>query len=395
MTINANSGRILFKTPVRMAVLVLMFATGALLLFAAQSTHETMAAQQTINLNTGFDQVASSVIAVPGVDDDWIVTVDAGVGGPTPPRQADVVDDPGWHGATCDLTLEPTHVNSKWISVTPNQGKPLPAAGPVLTFVVKFDFTLPVGFSSPALTADLCADDLVTQVDVNSCTLFGPGGVGGNFAGSPLPVATSNPACFQAGLNTLTVTFQDTFRQITGLLVEGTVTYELACITIEKITDPPGGTGFMFPWTGTTDPPNSVVIDAPFGFPLSHGDSSQICPLLPGIYSFFESVPTGWSVTNIVCVGGSGITFLNSGSSNFTPGDIGVTIDLDAGQNVTCTFTNSTLAVGGIVELPGDADTLAEASDSSTRDYTAPIAAVAAAVVALAAAGWYARRRLS
>ena len=108
-----------------------------------------------------------------------------------------------------------------------------------------------------------------------------------------------------------------------------------------------------------------------------------------------EALPTGWVLTNIVCVGGSGITFLGSGSGagTFTPGDSLVTIPLTAGQNVTCIFTNGTPAVGGIVELPGDADTLAEASDSSTWDYTAPIAAVAAAVVALAAAGWYARRR--
>lgn len=58
---------------------------------------------------------------------------------------------------------------------------------------------------------------------------------------------------------------------------------------------------------------------------------------------------------------------------------------------ITCT-----LPIGGIVELRADADTPAEASGSSTRDYTTPIAAAVAvtAVLALVVGGWYARRRL-
>lgn len=52
-------------------------------------------------------------------------------------------------------------------------------------------------------------------------------------------------------------------------------------------------------------------------------------------------------------------------------------------------------AVGGTVELLGQSDSPADASESSSaRDYTAPVvAAVAAGALALAAGGWYARRR--
>ena len=52
-------------------------------------------------------------------------------------------------------------------------------------------------------------------------------------------------------------------------------------------------------------------------------------------------------------------------------------------------------AVGGIVELRTGADAPADSSGSSSaRDYAAPMAAVAAAaLLALAAGGWYARRR--
>ncbi len=52
--------------------------------------------------------------------------------------------------------------------------------------------------------------------------------------------------------------------------------------------------------------------------------------------------------------------------------------------------------VGGIVELATHGDVPAESSGSSASDYTLPIAAVAAAaVIAVAAGGWYARRHLS
>jgi len=51
--------------------------------------------------------------------------------------------------------------------------------------------------------------------------------------------------------------------------------------------------------------------------------------------------------------------------------------------------------VGGIVELRGDLEAPVDASGSSSAgDYTAPIAAaVAAGAIALAAGGWYIRRR--
>ena len=53
------------------------------------------------------------------------------------------------------------------------------------------------------------------------------------------------------------------------------------------------------------------------------------------------------------------------------------------------------VSVGGVASLLGESASPADASESSSgRDYTAPIAAsVAAAVLALAAGGWYVRRR--
>ncbi len=60
MTINANSGRILLKSPVRLALLVLMFATGALLLLLLTQGQSAHAATFTVN------STADAVDAAPG-----------------------------------------------------------------------------------------------------------------------------------------------------------------------------------------------------------------------------------------------------------------------------------------------------------------------------------------
>jgi len=48
MNINANSGRIPLKPPVRLTVLVLMFATGALLLLALAALPDSASAANSI-----------------------------------------------------------------------------------------------------------------------------------------------------------------------------------------------------------------------------------------------------------------------------------------------------------------------------------------------------------
>lgn len=60
------------------------------------------------------------------------------------------------------------------------------------------------------------------------------------------------------------------------------------------------------------------------GFSLSHGQMNDSGDLGPGVYSIAESVPEGWSLTSAGC-------------SDQSP--IGA-VDLEAGETVTCTFTN-------------------------------------------------------
>jgi len=89
-------------------------------------------------------------------------------------------------------------------------------------------------------------------------------------------------------------------------------------ITVVKKTDPEGGMGFSFTGTGGLG-----------GFSLDDGESQTFPNLLAGDYTVTETVPAGWYLGNVVCTGGDS-----------TPIDNGVTIHLDAGEDITCTFPN-------------------------------------------------------
>jgi hypothetical protein len=126
-------------------------------------------------------------------------------------------------------------------------------------------------------------------------------------------------------------------------------------IIIQKITDPVSPDGFGF-----TD---NIAI--PGAFILSHGQQEIFDDVEPGTYTVTENDPTqqGFLLTDITCIdsdqGGTG-----------SSGDIGThtaTINLDPGETVTCTFTNTEIvdecppsidfetdATGNIRLVPGE-----------------------------------------
>ncbi len=59
---------------------------------------------------------------------------------------------------------------------------------------------------------------------------------------------------------------------------------------------------------------------------------SQIFTREPGTFNVTEVVPDGWQLTNVSCTGD-----VDGGTTNI---DNGVNIDLDAGENIVCEFTN-------------------------------------------------------
>ncbi len=97
---------------------------------------------------------------------------------------------------------------------------------------------------------------------------------------------------------------------------------KLSSITIIKETDPAGGTGFGF--TG------SSALGLPFT--LNDGQTRVKDDLGPGTYTVTESsLPAGWNLTSIEC---------NDPDGGTTTLGTTATIDLDAGEDVTCTFHN-------------------------------------------------------
>ena len=100
-------------------------------------------------------------------------------------------------------------------------------------------------------------------------------------------------------------------------------------IIIEKITAPPGGTGFAF--THTIEPPNS--------FNLDHDQRQIFTNVRPGTYTVTETdplaTPGGYDLTDLVCV--------ETGTAN-SSADVATrtaTITFEVGEIVICTFTNT------------------------------------------------------
>ena len=94
-------------------------------------------------------------------------------------------------------------------------------------------------------------------------------------------------------------------------------------ITIVKQTKPDGGSGFSF-----TD-----NLQAPNSFTLDDNGTKTFTGIAPGTYQVTENLPADWRLVSIECVDADGGTAANGTSAN---------IDLDAGEAITCTYTNKT-----------------------------------------------------
>ena len=99
-------------------------------------------------------------------------------------------------------------------------------------------------------------------------------------------------------------------------------------LTIIKNANPHSSQSFGFTTSGV-GLTNFALSDD--GDPI-HSNSRTFSNLLPGIYSVIESATTGWDQNSVVC----------------TDGNSNTAIDLSAGENITCTFSNTMRgAIGG------------------------------------------------
>ncbi len=110
-------------------------------------------------------------------------------------------------------------------------------------------------------------------------------------------------------------------------------------VTIVKETVPQSAGGQVFAFAGGLG-----------GFSLTGGQSRTFPSLGPGTYAVTEALPEGWELTGITCVDPDGGSTVNLATST-------ASIDLDAGENVTCTFLNTAQGSVTIVKqtVPEDA----------------------------------------
>ncbi|MCK6626130.1 MAG: hypothetical protein L6R45_13270 [Anaerolineae bacterium] len=141
---------------------------------------------------------------------------------------------------------------------------------------------------------------------------------------------------------TVNCTFTNTFNNAVG------------SITIVKSAVPTSTQSFTF--TGALGA-FSLVDD---GTPPN---SRTVLNLSPGSYAVTESAVTGWSLSGLTCADPDGGSTTNLSSRTST-------IDLDAGENVTCTFTNTVATPSTTVYLPIILRDSAAAADLVITNFT-------------------------
>ena len=106
----------------------------------------------------------------------------------------------------------------------------------------------------------------------------------------------------------------------------------MGSITIVKETDPAGGSGFSF--AGDLG-----------AFSLDDGGSREFGGVVPGDYDVTEVTASGWDLGSVVCTGGDSSSIAG-----------GVTIHLDSGEHITCTFSNEELELTGSITIVKETD---------------------------------------
>ena len=146
------------------------------------------------------------------------------------------------------------------------------------------------------------------------------------------------------------------------------VNTQQAKVVIVKKTDPAsqGGT-FDFASTVPGFGP-TVTIVVPDNTPAGVSATSPFVSVDPAGSDFTvsETAPAGWNVLDLVCVDPDGGT-----TTDFTAASGTASIDLDPGETVTCTFTNTklgTLTIGKLTYPPNDPTEFTFDSDASGLD---------------------------
>ena len=122
------------------------------------------------------------------------------------------------------------------------------------------------------------------------------------------------------------------------------------CGTLTVVKETQGGVGTFGFTSDTLDPASFDLTTTAEG--AAGSDSTTYSDLLAGTYDVAETVPAGWDLTSATCDDGSPVT----------------AIDLEAGEDITCTFVN-TLQEGALKILKNSTKGGAVANDGAVFSY--------------------------
>jgi LPXTG-site transpeptidase (sortase) family protein len=125
-----------------------------------------------------------------------------------------------------------------------------------------------------------------------------------------------------------------------------TVNKQMGTLVINKVTLP-AGDATSFDFTSTVTGLGDFNLTG-----LTPNDTTGELSLDQGIYTVTESAETGWVLTDIACslIGTNGSAVTIGSNDIFDDGETAISVDLRAGDTISCTFTNSRLPILSVVK---------------------------------------------
>ena len=188
--------------------------------------------------------------------------------------------------------------------------------------------TLPTGFS---YVSGSTTGDITTNPTINGQELTWTG-TWTIDAGKSITFNYQATASTTPGTYTNSIEAYDNNNNAIGPATAQIIVPAYGSITVVKDANPTGSQSFGFTTTGTGLSSFSLTDDG------TNPNSTTFNNLSAGDYSISETPTTGWTLSGVSCLDNS------TQKSVSTPSGTGTgTISLTAGQNVTCTFTNTKL----------------------------------------------------
>jgi len=178
------------------------------------------------------------------------------------------------------------------------------------------------------------------------------GGGDGLFDNIAAGVYTISEVNIPAGWSLQSIVCDNANIEVNGTSVTITigVSQTITC-TFTNVQQPTTGTITLIKQTVPDGSLTEFEFDTSYQGPnilLQDGEASFVPNVSAGTYTIEEVVPIGWRLLSAVCVGADSSAIFS-----------GISIDLEAGENVTCTFTNEKLGAIIIDKVAAGADALA------------------------------------